>query len=251
MCFVYPGAKDAGEVVRYMVENTLTKAAPEHQWVDVRGDQMKGRAYVVARAHYLVDTPQGKLLGDFKIAASSQQDASVVCVLDTPGLYGAFERAVRGFLGSLQPKKVPGPKPVAISIVRGQIPGRLVTLERSYSLKKGGSKMSLTYSTTLAIGSVGKLSTGDDASAKVFTKGSLESGQYASAADGHTLYNLALKRESNAYKVAGVVQDKQVAGDLRYRSWNTAPTSIRSTRAPRSSKRTARRRATYASRVRA
>ena len=214
MCFVYPSAKDAGEVVRYMVENTLAKAAPQHQWVDVRADQVKGWGYVAARAHYLVDSPDGKLLGDFKIAASAHQDTTLVCVLDAPGLYATFERSLRGMLGSLQVKKGSSPKPVGMSILRGQIPGRLVTLERKYQLKKGNSKMALSYSTTLAITPDGRLSTSDDASAETYAKGSLESGMYASATDGQAQYNLALTRENKSYKVSGTLQNRPVASEF-------------------------------------
>ena len=215
LCFFYPEAKDTGEVVRYMVANTLDKAAPDHQWVDVRADQVKGWGYVAARAHYLVDAPNGKALGDFKIAASVRQDSTIVCVLDSPGLYGAFERAVRGFLGSLQVKKKPGaPRPDAVAIIRGQVPGRLVSLERTYRLNKGKAKLSLSFNTTLAISPEGKLSTSDGASVETFAKGALESGQYASAADGQALYNIALRREANLYKVSGTVQDRPLTSEF-------------------------------------
>lgn len=214
MCFLYPSAKDTGELVRFMVENTLKKAAPEHQWVDVRADQEKGWGYVAARAHYLVDSPKGKLLGDFKIAASVRQETSVVCVLDAPGLYGTFERTVRGFLGSLQVKKAGSPQPSAVSIIRGQVPGRMVSLERTYQMRKGKNKVALSFSTTLAITPEGRLSTSDGASAEVFAKGALESGQYASASDGQASYNLALTRENKSYKVSGTLQNKPVASEF-------------------------------------
>jgi hypothetical protein len=214
VCIVYPGAKDAGELLRVMVENTLTKAAPNHQWVDVRGDQEKGWGYVAARAHYLVDGPKGKLLGDFKIATSVREETTVVCLLDAPGLYGTFERTLRGFLGSLAVKKQVKPKPAEASITRGQIPGRMVNIDRTYHLNKGKTKVALKFSTMLAINPEGKLAISDGASAEVYAKGALESGQYASLSDGHALYNIALARENQTYKVSGTMQDKPVASEF-------------------------------------
>lgn len=215
MCFVYAGAKDAGEVIRVMVENTLAKAAPKHQFVDVRGDQVEGWGYVAARAHYLVDSPQGKVVGDFKIAASVKSETTVMCLLDAPGLYATFERTLRGFLGSLQVKKAKKqPKPSEVSITRGQMPGRLVTISRSYETKQGKAKVVSKFSTSLSIGAEGTLATSDDASTETFTKGALESGTYASQASGHMLYNLQLKKQNKSYKVAGTVQDKPVAAEF-------------------------------------
>jgi hypothetical protein len=215
MCFVYAGAKDAGEVIRVMVENTLAKAAPKHEFVDVRGDQVEGWGYVAARAHYLVDSPQGKVVGDFKIAASVKSETTVMCLLDAPGLYGTFERSLRGFLGSLQVKKAKKqPKPSEASITRGQMAGRLVTISRSYETKQGRGKVVNKFSTSLAIGAEGTLSTSDDASTETFTKGALESGTYASQSGGRMQYSLQLKKESKSYKVAGTFQDKPLAAEF-------------------------------------
>jgi hypothetical protein len=215
MCFVYASAKDAGEVIRVMVENTLKKAAPNHQFVDVRGDQVEGWGYVAARANYLVDTAQGKLLGDFKIAASVRDETTVVCLLDAPGLYGTFERSVRGFLGSLQVKKSKkAPRPIEVSITRGQMPGRMVTISRSLELKKGKQTASFSLSTSLSIGAEGTLSTSDDVSTEIFTKGGLDSGKYMSSSGGQVEYDLELKKENKTYKVSGTVQDKPVASEF-------------------------------------
>jgi hypothetical protein len=215
MCFVYAGAKDAGEVIRVMVENTLAKAAPKHQFVDVRGDQVKGWGYVAARAHYLVDSPQGKMVGDFKIAASVKNDTTVLCLLDAPGLYGTFERALQGFLGSFEVKKgKKQPKPLEASITRGQMAGRLVTISRSYETRQGKGKVVSKFSTSLAIGAEGVLATSDDASTETFTRGALESGTYASQSGGRMQYSLQLKKENKSYKVAGTVQDKPVAAEF-------------------------------------
>jgi hypothetical protein len=215
MCFVYDGAKDTGEVIRVMVENTLQKAAPHHQFVDVRGDQVEGWGYVVARAHYLIDSPKGKMVGDFKIAASVKNETTVMCLLDAPGLYGTFERALRGFLGTLDVKKAKKlPKPSEVSITRGQMPGHIVTISRSYETKQGGKRIVAKFTTSLSLGAEGTLGTSDDASTEIFTKGALDSGTYASQSGGHMEYSLTLKKENKSYKVAGTVQDKPVAAEF-------------------------------------
>jgi hypothetical protein len=215
MCFVYAAAKDAGEVIRVMIENTLTKAAPRHQFVDVRGDQVNGWGYVVARAHYLVDSPEGKAVGDFKIAASVKNETTVMCLMDAPGYYGTFERALRGFLGTIElKKKAKLPKPLEMSITRGQMAGRMVSISRSSEARQGKGRVVARFSTRLSIGAEGTLDTSDDASTETFVKGALDTGIYASQSGGHMEYNLQLKRDSKSYKVSGTVQDKPIAAEF-------------------------------------
>jgi hypothetical protein len=214
-CFVYPQVKDAGDLVRQVVADTLDKAAPNNRWVDVRADQVAGWGYVMARANYEVDGPKGKLVGDFKIAASVRDQTSVVCHFGAPGLYATFERALRVFLGSLDVAAIRNrAKPVESSITRAQEPGRAVTLSRSDSTLQGKSLVSLTFSTTLSISPEGKLVTSDQAAAETFARGRLETGSYASFSGGTMDYKLDLERHHRKYRISGSAQGNPVTGEF-------------------------------------
>jgi hypothetical protein len=215
VCFVYPGLKDAGELIRVLVEQTLKKAAPDHQWIDVRGDQVSGRAYVAARAHYWVAGPQGKLAGDFKVAASAFDQSTVACLLDAPGLYASFERSLRSLLGSLDVAASRGaPKPQEVSITRSQVAGRMVNMTRAATTVKGGEKTVVTLSTTLSLGAEGALVTADSAASETFVRGKLNEGSYASFAAGQLAYKLALQRSHSRYKVTGTLKDSPATAEF-------------------------------------
>jgi hypothetical protein len=215
-CFVYPQLKDVAELVRLIVADSLDKAAPNHEWIDVHGDQVAGWGYVVARSRYVVDGPKGKLVGDFKIAASARDQTTVACLLDAPGLYATFERGLRGLLGSLDVATSHAlPKPVEASITRAQVPGRLVMMSRSAKTPKGGATVAVTYSASLSIGEGGTLVTSDEASTQSFKSGKLDGGSYASFSAGHMVYNLQLERHHKKYRVTGTAQDKPVEGEFR------------------------------------
>jgi hypothetical protein len=213
-CFVYPQLKDVGELVRLLVAESLDKAAPNHEWIDVHGDQVAGWGYVVARARYTVDGPSGKLVGDYKIAASARDKTTVACLLDAPGLYASFERQLRGLLGSLQVASS-APKPAEASITRVQVPGKLVVMSRSAKSAKGSSTVSVTYSSSLAIGEGGVLVTSDDASTQTFVRGRLDAGSYASFSGGQMLYNVQAERHHKKYRVSGTGRNGPVSGEFR------------------------------------
>jgi hypothetical protein len=213
-CFVYPQLKDVGELVRLLVAESLDKAAPNHEWIDVHGDQVAGWGYVMARARYVVDGPKGKLVGDYKIAASARDKTTVACLLDAPGLYATFERQLRGLLGSLQ-VAAGSPKPAEASITRAQVPGKLVVMSRSAKNVKGNGTASVTYSSSLAIGEGGALVTSDDASTQTFVRGRLDAGSYASFSGGQLLYNVQVERHHKKYRVSGTVKGSPASGEFR------------------------------------
>jgi hypothetical protein len=220
-CFAYPERKDTADVLRILIDGTLVKGAPNHRWVDVHGDQVAGWPYVVARAHYLVDSPNGKMAGDFKVAASARGEATVACLYDAPGHYASFERVVRSLLESLdtaQNRELA--KPLEAEITRTRLPGRMVSLSLDETHKKDGAEVVVNYDMTFTIGPEGKLDTNDDASTETFRKGRLESGTYAQSKLGQLEFALELTSKKDLYSVKGTLQDKpfntefSVAGGL-------------------------------------
>ncbi len=215
-CFVYPESKDLAEVIRLMAEATLSQAAPEHGWIDVRADQSQGWPYLLARAHYLVETPQGKMVGDYKIASSVLGETSVVCVFDSPGKYRSFERVVRGLLASLDTEQNRAlARPQRSTITRARMQGRMVTLSRrEWRLEKRKRTITSSHS-MLAIGVQGALSSSDRMRVETYRKGRLESANYAKATAGEFDYDLELAYRKGAYAVTGKLQEKPFEASFR------------------------------------
>lgn len=214
-CFAYPERKDTAEVLRVLAATTLGKVAPEHQWVDVHGDQAGGWPYVVARAHYLVSTPQGKMAGDFKIASSSRGATTVACLYDAPGHYATFERVVRGLLETLDTAENRGlKKPLQADIMRTRLPGRMVSLAFHEKHKEGNAEVVEGYDATLTIGPEGGLETSDDASNETYRKGRLESGTYAATKEGAIDHMLKIASKKDLYTVEGTVQEKEFKAEF-------------------------------------
>jgi hypothetical protein len=214
-CFAYPERKDTAEVLRVLAASTLGKAAPEHQWVDVHGDHANGWPYVIARAHYLVSTPQGKMAGDFKIASSSRGATTVACLYDAPGHYATFERVVRGLLETLDTAENRAePKPLEAEITRTRLAGRMVSLSLHEKHKEGNAEVVEGYDASITIGPEGGLETNDDASTETYRKGRLESATYAQSKEGAIDYMLELASKKDLYTVAGTVQEKPFKADF-------------------------------------
>jgi len=216
-CVVYLEAKDLGEVIRLMTDATLAKVAAQHNWVDVHGDQVGGWGYLLGRATYLFESDKGKLLGDFKIAASVRGNATVVCLLDAPGYYASFERALRTFLGSLDvaaDRELE--KPARLSITRTQVRGRLLGMSRDEHLNNEEGAALRSYSTRLVIGQEGKLQTSDVASGQVYDKkGVLQSGSYVTVTNGEVEYEIELARDGKVYRVAGTLDGKPLVAEFK------------------------------------
>jgi hypothetical protein len=214
-CFVYPSAKDAGEVLRLLSDGTLKEAAPEHRWVDVHGNQAGGWPYVIARAHYWVNGPEGKLIGDYKIAVSMRGQTTATCLMDAPGQYASFERALGVFLSSLDSAENRTlPKVDSAEVTRTRIEGRMVGISQSASLKDGKDTVTRRYSTQMYIAPDGSLHTSDEASTETFHRGKLQKGSYASASMGELAYSLELSSNKQKYQVKGTVQDKPVEAEF-------------------------------------
>jgi hypothetical protein len=214
-CFVYPTAKDAGEVLRLLSDGTLKEAAPEHRWVDVHGNHAAGWPYIVARAHYWVNAPEGKLIGDYKIAVSVRGQTTATCLMDAPGHYKSFERALGVFLSSLdsaQNRELP--KISRAEVTRTRIDGRMVGMSQSVSMRDGKDTITRRWSTQMYIGPDGSLHTSDEASTETYRKGMLESGTYASASMGELAYSLELSLTKQKYQVKGTVQDKPITAEF-------------------------------------
>lgn len=208
-CFAYPERKDTAEVLRILADSTVGKAAPQHRWVDVHGDQTAGWPYLVARAHYFVESPNGKMVGDFKIAASSRGETTLACLFDAPGHYASFERIVRGLLESLDTAENRERKePMKAEITRTQLPGRMVSLSSNEKHKDGAAQVVYTYEAMLTVGPEGSLATSDDASTVTYRKGRVEKATYAQANHGEIDYSLELVSKKDLYTVTGTVQDK-------------------------------------------
>lgn len=208
-CITYPERKDTAEMLRVLADSTLGQAAPQHQWVDVHGDQVAGWPYFIARAHYLLDTPKGKVAGDFKIAASSLGETTVACLYDAPGHYASFERVVRSLLETLDTAENRElEKPLEAEITRTRLAGRMVSLSLNEKHKDGAAELVQSYDATLTIGPEGTLATNDDAKTETFRKGRLESGTYAQSEHGQLDYALELASKKDLYTVKGTLQDK-------------------------------------------
>jgi len=208
-CFVYPERKDTAEVMRLLAEVTLAKNVPEHRWVEVHGDQVGGWGYLVARAHYVVESERGRLAGDFKIASSARGSSSVACIFDAPGHYASFERVLRGLLESLDTaENRTRKKPLEAEIVRTRLEGRMVTLSSSEQRKEGGDVLEQDYDASISLGPEGTLSVSDGASTSTFRKGRLVSASYAQAQHGQMDYALQLTSKDDTYTISGTLQDK-------------------------------------------
>jgi len=214
-CFVSPARKDSAEVLRLMADGTLGKAAPDHRWVDVHGDQAGGWPYVIARAHYLVDTPKGKLAGDFKIASSARGETTVACLYDAPGHYASFERVLRGLLETLDTAENRElPKALRSEITRTRLDGRMVSLSFNETRKDGKAEVFESFDAMLTLGPEGTLASSDSAKTETFRKGRLESGTYAQSKHGEMDYKLELSSKKDVYSVAGTLQDKPFTAEF-------------------------------------
>jgi hypothetical protein len=208
-CFVSPARKDSAEVLRLLADGTLGKAAPDHQWVDVHGDQAGGWPYVVARAHYLVETPNGKLAGDFKIASSARGETTVACLYDAPGHYASFERVLRGLLETLDTAENRElPKALRSEITRTRLQGRMVSVSINETRKDGKAEVFESFDAMLTLGPDGTLASSDSAKTETYRKGRLETATYAQSKHGEMDYQLELSSKKDAYSVTGTLQDK-------------------------------------------
>jgi hypothetical protein len=214
-CFVSPARKDTAEVLRLLADGTLGKAAPDHRWVDVHGDQAGGWPYVVARAHYVVETPKGRLAGDFKIASSARGETTVACLYDAPGHYASFERALRGLLETLDTAENRAlPKALKSEITRTRLDGRMVSVSLNETRKDGKAEVFESFDAMLTLGPEGTLASSDSAKTETYRKGRLESATYAQSKHGEMDYQLELSSKKDAYSVTGTVQDKPFTAEF-------------------------------------
>lgn len=217
-CFIYPESKDPGALIQIMVEATLTanKAIVRHQWVHVRAGQSSGWPYVLAQAHYLVDTPEGAKLGDYKIAASSKSETTVVCLHDVPGYLNSFERVFAGFTGSLDTASNRADVvPLRSSITRTGIGNRIAGIARHERFEaEGGGEVLISSTVSLSIGPDGSLKSDDSAESVTVRDGIVQSGTYALATRGELDYELELTRTKTGYHVVGTVQGKQITAEI-------------------------------------
>lgn len=215
-CMVFPERKDAADMVRLMVDATLAKVAPQHQWVEVHGDQVRGWPYLIGRAHYLAETERGKLFGDFKIASSTRGATSVVCVHDSPGHYAGFERVLRSLLDTLDSASSRALELLdEIEITRTRIPGRMVSMSVHELTLVKGARMIAAYEHTISIGAQGTLISSDDVSVRTYRKGLLQSATFVQASRGEIDYQLELNAgKKNHYSVTGTLQAKPFSAEL-------------------------------------
>lgn len=214
-CVVTKEARDTGDVIRVLSAATLSKAAPQHEWVDVHADHVDGWGYVIGRAKYVVEGKGGKLMGDYKVAASTRGDTTALCLLDVPGYYQSFERAARSFFGSLQ---TAANRAQALaseeSITRAQVAGKLASITREAHYKKGKTVEHSSFTTELMIGPDGRLQTSDDGNHVTYQRGRLEKGKYASNVAGELEHSLELSAKGKSYQVSGTVQDAPVQAEF-------------------------------------
>lgn len=214
-CFASPARKDSAEVLRLMAEGTLGKAAPDHRWVEVHGDQAGGWPYIIARAHYFVQTPQGKLAGDFKIASSARGETTVACLYDAPGHYASFERVLRGLLETLDTAENRElAKPQRAEITRTRLEGRMVSLSLNETRKDGKGEVFESFDAMLTLGPEGTLASSDSAKTETFRKGRLERATYAQSKHGEMDYSLELTSKKDAYSITGTLQDKPFTAEF-------------------------------------
>jgi hypothetical protein len=216
-CFVYPEAKDGAEVARVLIAGTLDEAIPadDRRWVDVHGDQADGWPYVIARAHYLKDTEAGRLAGDFKVAVSVRDETTVACLMDAPGYYASFERALRSLLSGLDSAPRRGiAKPSYAEITRIALPGRLVTVSRKIFERDKKQLISRDWNMELMITPTGALQTTDEASSEVMRGGRVVNGSYGKGAMGQAELAMTLAAEGDRHTVSGTVQDKPITGEF-------------------------------------
>jgi hypothetical protein len=210
LCFVYLDIRDIGELVGQAAQTSFDDGT-RHEWVDVHGDQVEGSGYVIGRAHYLGDENK---LGDLKVGAAASSQATLLCMHDGPGQYASFERVLRGFISTLEVAAPQEPVPLGRTITRAQIPGKMVTITRTFALNQGKERVNHSYSATLALGAKGELAVAEDGSMETFEKGTLKSGRYISADGGQLKYQIALERDEKSYKISGTVENKPMASEF-------------------------------------
>jgi hypothetical protein len=210
VCLVYLDVRDIGELVGHAAETSFG-GGTRHEWVDVHGDQIQGSGYLMGRAHYLAEDNK---LGDLKVGAAASSQATLLCIHDGPGQYASFERALRGFISTLEVAAHAEPQPIDRTITRAQVPGKMVTITRSFAVAQGKERVSHSYSATLALGAKGELAIAEDGSMETFEKGTLKSGRYISADGGQLKYQIALERDKKTYKISGTLDEKPIASEF-------------------------------------
>lgn len=163
-------------------------------------------------AKYVVDRPEGRAAGQYKIGVIARRERPILCTHDEPGYVKTFERVVRGLASNMRVQGEARPVAVTIGVMRiGDVP---VGFDSGWRERTAaGERVSVSMMSTFLPRSATELMVTDEASRVVTSGDQIQEGLWIKADPDGINLQITLKRvKPSRYEVSGTSHGKPVSG---------------------------------------
>ncbi len=163
-------------------------------------------------AKYVVDRPDGRAAGQYKIGVVARRERPIVCTHDEPGYVKTFERVVRGVASNMRVQDEQRPVAVSIGVLRiGDLP---VGFDSGWRERTAaGEPVSVSMMSTFVPRSATEVMVTDEASRVVTSGDRIKEGLWIKADPDGINLQITLKRvKPSRYEVSGTSHGKPISG---------------------------------------